>query len=657
MRTERHDHMAQTKFDKQVEETAEAVAFGIGRFLAGRPMDGERKTNATFWSKGTQVLPKVEGKVSRSSYRAGWQRLTFRIGGLSALGGTGYWALWENQDSTFATARDIWENPDPALATLETGGIAAASAAAVGGLAYGLLTRGRREFMREWVNPLHEALAVPLGMSELTDPRRYLHIPRKFSDDDAEIRIDTPGHLRFNEDLVADLIVKKLALENVSFTWRRAGKDTHVIIRKRQAPPKKLTLSDPGVREILAKMPESAPLIGLGAGKKKVSVDLDADSPHVLISAGTGGGKSTILRCITCQFIHNGAHAFVLDFKRISHTWARGVPGVTYCRDISEIHDALVRLAQEGRRRLTLAEQLADDVLEREPWRVGPRIVILLEEVNATMAQLKRYWAKIRESGDPKESPAVDALAEILFMGRQVRLHVLLVAQSATARAIGGPEMRENFATRILVRYTLNAWRMLVPEVSPIPMPTEHPGRVQVVTRGRAQETQVLNLSNAEAREWAMSGAHTKGKTGPALPEQAAPAAPAADLLTETRSTGAPASAPADGPVADRDFAADAWSLTPAAAGPGSGTATPATPPPAPVVPAPAADPDDAVVPLRKAQQDHLPEITLAALRRARADDPDFPAPVERGSTHLFRVGDLKKWARNRPRAATTDLD
>jgi hypothetical protein len=32
--------------------------------------------------------------------------------------------------------------------------------------------------MREWVTPLHEALAVPLGMSELTDPRRYLHVPQ-----------------------------------------------------------------------------------------------------------------------------------------------------------------------------------------------------------------------------------------------------------------------------------------------------------------------------------------------------------------------------------------------------------------------------------------------------------------------------------------------
>ncbi|WP_198958429.1 hypothetical protein, partial [Amycolatopsis sp. KNN50.9b] len=43
--------------------------------------------SATFWRKGTRVLPKVvEGHVSRSSYRAGWQRLTFRISGLTATG-------------------------------------------------------------------------------------------------------------------------------------------------------------------------------------------------------------------------------------------------------------------------------------------------------------------------------------------------------------------------------------------------------------------------------------------------------------------------------------------------------------------------------------------------------------------------------------------
>ncbi|AJT70160.1 hypothetical protein T261_8568 [Streptomyces lydicus] len=41
-----------------------------------------------------------------------------------------------------------------------------------------------------------------------------------------------------------------------------------------------------------------------------------------------------------------------------SHSWARAVPGVTYCRNIAWIHDALIRLAQEGRCRIRLTEQL-----------------------------------------------------------------------------------------------------------------------------------------------------------------------------------------------------------------------------------------------------------------------------------------------------------
>ncbi len=32
------------------------------------------------------------------------------------------------------------------------------------------------------------------------------------------------------------------------------------------------------------------------------------------------------------------------------------------------------------------------------------------------MSQLKRYWAKIQESGDPEESPAVEREAGILAL-------------------------------------------------------------------------------------------------------------------------------------------------------------------------------------------------------------------------------------------------
>uniref|UniRef100_UPI002F9089D3 pRL2-11 n=1 Tax=Streptomyces sp. NBC_01562 TaxID=2975879 RepID=UPI002F9089D3 len=508
--------MAQTKFDRQVEETAEAVMFGIGRFLGGRDMDGVKRTDATFWQPGTRVLPKVEGSVSRSSYRAGWQRLAFRMTGLSTATAGG-WGLWEHQE----TARAWWENPDAApLAALQTGGIGAASVAAAGGLACGLLTRERRELMREWVGPLHQALAQPLGIAEQTDPRRYLHVPKNFSDDDAQIRVDLPVSLRFSRDVVADLITQKLALEGVTFSWHPAGRKPYVLVKKTRRPPKKAAFKDAKVRELVAKAPESAPVIGIGTSGRVVSVDLDAESPHILVNASTGGGKSVTLRCITCQMLHNGSQAYILDYKRISHPWARGIPAVTYCADIADIHDALIELGWEGRRRVRVADELGIDA---DPDAIGPRLLILLEEVNATMKQLARYWERTRESGDPKVSPAIDALNEVLYMGRQVRMHVLLVAQSATARALGGPEVREQFATRILARYSMNAWRMLAPEVHPAPKSTKHPGRAQVVIGGTASETQVLFFTDAEAREWATTGPPPTTKTRSAIPPQPAP--------------------------------------------------------------------------------------------------------------------------------------
>jgi hypothetical protein len=601
--------MAQSKFDHELEASLDSLAVGVGRFLAGQDLDGTRRTDATFFRPGRRVLPKVDDRVPRSAYRAGWQRLAGRLATLSAIGGTGY---------------AYWQDPAATVTGLEAGGTGAAGLTVASALAYAVLGRQRRELMREWIDPLHQALTGPLGIPEQTHPRRYLHIPRDFSDDDAVIRIDLPVSLRFNQELVADLITKKLALEGVSMSWNLAGRAPHVLVRKSHRPPNTFAFTGPGARQLVAKAPESAPLIGLGGGRAGVAVDLDAESPHVLVSAGTGGGKSVILRTIACQLLHHGALVYVLDFKRISHLWARGVPGATYCRDIAEIHDALLHLGAEGRRRIRLADQLSNDP-DADPADVGPRLAILLEEVNATMKQLARYWERIRQSGDPKTSPAIDALAEILFMGRQVRLHVLLVAQSATARALGGPEMREQFATRILARYTQNAWRMLAPEITPAPKSTRHIGRAQVVLGSVAHETQVLFFTDEQARAWATSG--TTPPTDTALHDQA----PA--FHTPIPVSGPPAVPAADDP--------STWTAEDQAA-----------------AAAPPTVPDDQAVGLRQAQRDHLPGLTLAALRWARANDPDFPAPVnKRGAELLYRIGELQRWARNRPRAGAPQED
>ncbi|WP_457512113.1 hypothetical protein [Streptomyces sp. TE33382] len=154
-------------------------------------------------------------------------------------------------------------------------------------------------------------------------------------------------------------------------------------------------------------------------------------------------------------------------------------------------------------------------------------------------------------------------------------------------------------------------------------------------------------------------------RPGQDRPHPAQDARPAADLLTDAWNTSAPElpPPPATDPSADRDFLADAWSPTPPApapapaADPDDTTVTPPPPTPAPA-PAPTPAPDDAVVGLREAYENHLSETvaSLKAMRWARQNDPDFPGPVDkRGAEFLYRAGDLKKWARNRPRAHATD--
>lgn len=139
-------------------------------------------------------------------------------------------------------------------------------------------------------------------------------------------------------------------------------------------------------------------------------------------------------------------------------------------------------------------------------------------------------------------------------------------------------------------------------------------GRAQVVIGGSARETQVRFCTETEAREWATAG--KKAADGPnpaALPMQAAPVRMQKPPTPDTQ----PAAAPGDS-------LADAWNTTPTTAAPDPvPAADPGDATPAATSPAAAVD-DDKAVGLREAHERHLPDITIAALRYARADkSPD----------------------------------
>lgn len=558
---------------RRVRNTIPRVAF---RWLAGRPLDGYRRTDATFGRPGRSSCVPGVTRPSRWSLLPGWQRSVWRQAGLT-LGGSGAW-LYVAHRVLFWTV----------VGLIVAGGVAAAVWVVVAEIR-------RREHHRQWVRPLAAAVAPQLGVSE-TAAKASLDVPRDFDREGSKgVRVDLPeswGADQPRKALVAGTVAAKLGLVDPDVSWRVAGAHPHLLVKPAPRPPKRVDLDD--VSAEIASAPDSAPVLGMGRRGQLVSVDLDHESPHVLISAGTGAGKSVLIRAIAAQALAKGAEVTVLDVKRSSHRWARGLPGVTYLCDPGDINDHLVDLAAEADRRQRIVETAGEGA------HVGTRRLVVAEEMNATTGRVATWWADRRGPGDPKTAPGVKALQELLFMGRTARTHVIASAQLGTARSLGGPEARENFGTRILARYSLNAWRMLVPEVWPAPRSSKHPGRCQVAIAGHAVECQALYLTDDQARHLA---------TAPA---------PVVPIHTGARTTTPPQAQPTPKP-------------------------TPQPEPPLRVVRPP--------IGLAEAARTICAPLTLSALRNARKRDEAFPQPVaQRGREHLYSPDALARWRRNRDR-------
>ena len=334
---------------------------------------------------------------------------------------------------------------------------------------------------------------------------------------------------------------------------------------------------------------------------------MNTDSPHVGISAGSGAGKSVTARLIATQVLYKGGIVLFLDFKLISHHWARGLPNVAYAARPPEIHQAACWLAEEITRRNEVAMAGAD--IEGEVHaNVGPRILVVAEELNATMGRLKAYWREVREKGDPATSPAIAAIEEGLATGRQARVNFLLIGQRLSAKATGSgnnADARENIGAIIMARYTKRTVEMLAPDRA-IPAASSHVGRVQVVTATAVRETQVGFLTGREARAFATAG--TVGL-------------PRADMPFVTSA----------GPVAGAitDPAADGLETV---SNPRSGQAL--TVCGESVTPVP--------VSLAEAVAAGIVRGTKRALQMDRWRDPAFPQPVDhRGQAQLFDAAEL----------------
>lgn len=334
--------------------------------------------------------------------------------------------------------------------------------------------------VQRWARPATRRLEVFRRPGERLGPR-------------IELQAETPYLTKEQRQLVSSIITSKIPVSDLIESWSQVGVRVRARWTVRQRPPAMVGLDQ--LVEVFGRLAEWEFYVGQGPGDRPVILSLKDDSPHIAVSAGSGAGKSVLAQLLALQVLRRGGNVVILDRKG-SHRWAIGVAGVDYCTKPAQMHEALLRLAK-------LANDRNDAALyEEDDWDPGARHLVICEELNATIGQLTNFWAETRVKGEPKKSPAIAALGDLLFMGRSAKVNVLAIAQMLTARAIGGPEARENFGIRALARYTVNAWKMLVPEAG-MPRASRTLGRWQIVIGGVATEVQVAYLTARQARAFA----------------------------------------------------------------------------------------------------------------------------------------------------------
>lgn len=243
---------------------------------------------------------------------------------------------------------------------------------------------------------------------------------------------------------------------------------------------------------LITNTPANTGLLGCDGEFNPVTVNYDTESPHVMIVASTGGGKSVTARSLLAPAVAQGSMGVILDVKRCSHRWAYGSDQIGYAETLPEIGNALVELGREVHRRNEVIRNWAGSI---ETAPVGPPIMVVFEEINATMTQLKHLDKRI-PSGT---YGAIEALNDVLLLGRAAKVRMIGVMQFPDFRIL--PQaMMEQFNLRVMIRYTKQVWTKIawdagLPQASP-----SQCGRGMVVWGGRARETQLLFLTEQECR-------------------------------------------------------------------------------------------------------------------------------------------------------------
>jgi hypothetical protein len=486
------------------------------RGLLGRPMDGKRWSDSTFWRSATR------GEDHWWLRLAGWQRAAVRVSGVYTLLLLLPALLIAHFAHGLSTALlllaahaglgALLAAPPLAYRLLRDRGLRLpwpertedAEAGSAWRWSRRELIPGRRDWLEQKVRPVARTVAAKLNRRyHPAEAAQWVHVPRDYREQGGgAVEILLPQSFALNDGgrrSLAAAAAERLGIKDACTAWELSGNAPRLLLTAPVLPPDSVSFED--MLPALERAEEYTFLLGM-SGSEALSISLKEDSPHLAVSAGSGAGKSELIKTLVAQAMHWGWSILLLDWKGESQEWCEGLLGVRYVRDIEALHDTMVEIGEEIEWR------------RNNRGREHPRILVVSEEWGITAPLLQSYWMAYRSSLEPEErrttplkSPAIEAGMKLNFTGRSLGFTQLLVAQRFSARVTNGnADLRESFTTIIMSRWKAQTFKMLAPDIRPIPKKLTKPGQWLAVTGDELVRFQGGLWSDEEAAQWATSG-------------------------------------------------------------------------------------------------------------------------------------------------------